>query len=120
VLVEARSSSTGLRLTLAVNVPAHENIYEFAELLISKLRLGKTETGDTYLKLLDESEQDVTKPTGIIYKKAHFISNRYFIVTVSQIETGTMISAFEPDKSQTLEFTLNRRTQLRNNENTHE
>jgi hypothetical protein len=83
---------------MAVKIPSKDNLYDFAEAIIPRLRLDRNESGQTCLKLVKTGSTAAKPATGIIYKKAHFISNRYFIVTVSQESANTKISAFEPDK----------------------
>jgi hypothetical protein len=55
----------------------------------------------------------------IIYKRSHFISNRYFIITIIQEFSGLHFSALEPDRKQTLGLTLNRKSNLLSKENMH-
>jgi len=49
------------------------------------------------LYIRDDELQIATKRPPIIYKRSHFISNRYFIITVTQEFTGLHFSAYEPD-----------------------
>ena len=71
--------------------------------------------GNMILSLGDEFDAD-EECQNIIYKRSHYISNRYFIVTAYISNIGLTISAYEPDKEACLDLLINKKLEIANTE----
>jgi hypothetical protein len=101
IKVEAVSEGRTLSLDVVGSFPC--SLYELESVcsnILSRLTLVRRH-GEVRLNLAEEAS--------ILYKKSHYISKRYFVVSVRETYRGVLISAYEPDTAKTLECNLGRR-----------
>lgn len=101
IKVEAVSEGSTLSLDVVGSFPC--SLYELESVcsdILSRLTLVRRH-GEVRLNLAEEAN--------ILYKKSHYISKRYFVVSVRETSRGVLISAYEPDTAKTLECNLGRR-----------
>ena len=85
--------------------------------MLTRLRLDRGEDESWNLSLADEFDAE-EECQNIIYKRSHYISNRYFIVTAYISNIGLTISAYEPDKEACLDLLINKKLEIANTEET--
>jgi hypothetical protein len=105
VVIEAQNAEGPEPLTLviqegdAIETRNTKAIDAFCNNLLNRLQVESNESGEPQTLILAEEENDPSTTHSIVYKRSHYISNRYFIITVYYSNVGLTISAFEPEKS---------------------
>lgn len=96
-----------LALTKQIRLNIEQNFDERSlnkkcEELISKLILVKNSKGKVVLEVNESS----TNPPKILYKKSHYISEKFCIVTIYESDGGIVIQAYRPDYKSTHALSL--------------
>ena len=99
--VVVSSTREKFKLTVAGNLPSEQQEAEIAAAaLISRLRLRKSKGGLT-LELRASAPQ-------VIYKRSHYISERYMVVTVLDLGSSVELQAADPVTHRCLQLNLGR------------
>jgi hypothetical protein len=89
-----------------------EELDSLSNKILARLSLIQGPGGEFELQVIEEQTNE------IIYKRNHYINNRYFQITAYITNDGLNIEAFEPAKNKYLNYPIRRGTPIQNNEKT--
>lgn len=109
VLVEFQDQQSNEKVSKEVNISAEivDNLELYCTQLLNKVTLTRASNGHLTISLNDQKSQVLS----VLYKKSHYVSNRYCIVTINETSAGILVSCYDPERQQTLEMPLGPRKQ---------
>jgi hypothetical protein len=109
ILVEFEDQNTNEKASKEVNISSEsvDNLELYCTRLLNRMTLSRSSSGHLTVSLTDQTPHVLS----VLYKKSHYVSNRYCIVTVNETSAGIIVSCYDPERQQTLDMTLGQRKQ---------
>jgi hypothetical protein len=93
-----------------------EELEHLCAKVLGRLTLTRSPTGYFELQISEAEEEAVSNM--IIFKRSHYIDNRYFQLTASITPDGLLIEAYEPDKDKLMTYPIRCSGPIENNAKT--
>ena len=107
ILVEFEDQHTNEKASKEVNISSEsvDNLELYCTRLLNRMTLSRSSSGNLTVSLTDQTPHVLS----VLYKKSHYVSNRYCIVTVNQTSVGITVSCYDPERQLTLDMALGQR-----------
>ena len=104
ILVELEDQISHEKASKEVNLKGEnvDNLEVYCTQVLHKLSVGRDSEGRLTVSVTDKSSEILN----VLYKKSHYVSNRYCVVTVNETMAGIVVSCFDPERHLTLDLAL--------------
>jgi len=109
ILVEFQDNRSREKGSKEVDISAEnvENLELYCTQLLKRVTLARGSNGHLTISLSGHKSHVLS----VLYKKSHYVSNRYCIVTINETNAGVLVSCYDPERQLTLEMPLGPRKQ---------